>query len=169
MDEAIDRNSLEEKAKQILRETEFFGIMPVDILQIANVYGIEVFEASLDSLTSGFIKMTSNNNFEIVLRNSDSKERKRFTLAHEVAHFILHKHKFTANKMHIDRLNRDDNIDSKEEKEANYFAGALLMQEENVIKLLDANISIHQMSEAFEVSESAMNSRIAEMRMTSEA
>lgn len=103
---------------------------PVDVVGIAEGLGIHVWEMEnmspnvsgklfKDSLNGGF------SGFSIVVRKSDSVPRKRFTVAHEIAHFILHKEKLDGGVVD-DALYRSG-LGNKEETEANRLAADILM------------------------------------------
>lgn len=63
---------------------------PVMIGAIAKELGINVKKATLAATISGEIKY-ENGEYIIRINRHDVKERQRFTLAHEIAHFLLHK------------------------------------------------------------------------------
>ncbi|HCH0957968.1 TPA: ImmA/IrrE family metallo-endopeptidase [Vibrio parahaemolyticus] len=65
---------------------------PIKIGSIAKSFGIVVKRATLKPGISGMIK-ESNGIVEIKISRHDSIERQRFTLAHEIAHFLLHRDK----------------------------------------------------------------------------
>lgn len=65
---------------------------PIKIGAIAKSFGIVVKRATLKPGISGVIK-ESNGVVEIKISRHDSIERQRFTLAHEIAHFLLHRDK----------------------------------------------------------------------------
>jgi Zn-dependent peptidase ImmA (M78 family) len=68
-----------------------------------------------------------------VINARDSRERQRFTVAHELAHFLLHKENARKRKAHrteghvYDPFVYLEPSDRREEVEANRFAAALLM------------------------------------------
>lgn len=107
-----------------------------------------------------------------------SKERKRFTLAHELGHFMLHMapendlNNFDPITDTVISFNRDDNWDYTE-MEANNFAAQLLMPsssiKENTKKIinLDPNITkeslVEKLADLFQVSEVAMKFRLTKL------
>lgn len=65
---------------------------PVKVGAIASALGITVKKATLDAGISGEIKEVDGA-CTIRINRHDVKERQRFTLAHEIAHFLLHRDK----------------------------------------------------------------------------
>lgn len=80
-------NSLPDNQKNIIQEHQ--KQFPVRVGEIAKSFGISVKKSTLDAGISGEIK---KNNNEVIIRinRHDVKERQRFTLAHEIAHYLLH-------------------------------------------------------------------------------
>jgi IrrE N-terminal-like domain len=83
--------------------------LPVDLLAIAGDVGVSVdYDAVFndDPTTSGSIQRSYDRSgpqtYLIRINGRDPEVRKRFTLAHELAHFLLHK----------DDLDRADVVDS---------------------------------------------------------
>jgi Zn-dependent peptidase ImmA (M78 family) len=114
----------------------------------------------------------------IAVRNQDVKERKRFTIAHEIAHFYL-KHQFEPGEhVHVDRghlISQRNHrsatgMDAKE-IEANQFAACLLMPADLLLASVKQltrsehlyDIHITALSEKFVVSEQAMTIRLGKI------
>lgn len=66
--------------------------LPIKVGAIAKELGIVVKKSTLPAGISGEIKETDNICI-IRINRHDVKERQRFTVAHEIAHFLLHKDK----------------------------------------------------------------------------
>lgn len=108
----------------------------LDIVDFAQSYGFSVYSSNLDN-ESGIVLISEEGleNFEgekkvIVVDSKDSGVRKRFTIAHELAHYFLHLNDSQKNYVAY----RDDKtmIKSRVEKEADFFASNLLMPESKV-------------------------------------
>lgn len=159
-----DKNSniiveLEDLTNEILFEHDMLKI-PVDVVKIADDLGIEIYETELKKEISGAISYDSKNKkFSILLNKKNSTKRKRFTIAHELGHYFLHKNILENDEIHIDIMYRDDSK-NYEEKKVDYFAGALLMNKMLLEKLYNKTDSIAELSEIFDVSESAMTVRL---------
>jgi len=102
---------------------------PIPIEKIAEKLGLEVRYAPLQGDLYGAL-IRSNHEMYIGVNSHNHPNRRRFTIAHELGHFVLHK----GIRVHIDkgvRVNwRDDESSqavSDEEMEANRFAAELLM------------------------------------------
>ena len=150
---------LEELTNEILFEHDMLKI-PVDVVKIADDLGIEIYETELKKEISGAISYDSKNKkFSILLNKKNSTKRKRFTIAHELGHYFLHKNILENDEIHIDIMYRDDSR-NYEEKKVDYFAGALLMNKMLLEKLYNKTDSIAELSEIFDVSESAMTVRL---------
>lgn len=68
--------------------------LPVSLSNIASRLGIPVIAATLPPGISGEIRPSANSDsgYEIRVNRHDSKPRQRFTVAHEIAHYLLHEH-----------------------------------------------------------------------------
>ena len=99
----------------------------INIIEVANMLGIKVYSTA-DISSSSFIAYDSEDNFyKIYFNEKDAGTRKRFSIAHEIAHFLLHKDKIKTFGV-VGRQN-DKSLTPKEEKEADALAGELLMPE----------------------------------------
>lgn len=147
---------LEELTSNILLNNDMYKI-PVDVVKIANTNDISVYEGELDKKISGAIRYDkSKNTFEILVNKNDLKVRQRFTIAHELGHYFLHKEILENDEIHIDTMYRMTN---KQEQEVDYFAGALLMNK-TILENLQKENTIAELAELFNVSVSAMTVRL---------
>lgn len=141
-----------------------------NIVNLANDLGISVFEVNFSdhpSINAMIVFKDSKNNDKpsIYLKKDLSETRKRFTLAHELGHFLLHK---KANvKFRLEGFDYSSNSEySREETEANYFAACILVPEEELKKLMkffDKNIQL--IADYFGVSKEVIENRIKWLRM----
>jgi Zn-dependent peptidase ImmA (M78 family) len=76
-----------EKAQSTL-EAYWGEALPVDPSVIARRLGINVEVGSLPEGVSGFIRKAPERDAEIYVDADDSLQRQRFTIAHEIGHFI---------------------------------------------------------------------------------
>ncbi|MEO6325598.1 MAG: ImmA/IrrE family metallo-endopeptidase [Thermoanaerobaculia bacterium] len=148
---------------------------PVDVEQIARQVGLPVVRADLGVDVSGLLVTNAEESF-ICVQEHDAPVRQRFTIAHELGHFLL-RHQFQpGSHVHVDRGNfisqrgerATTGVDPKE-IEANQFAAALLMPQHLVgdrasrlaagEPLLDHHVL--QLAREFDVSEQAMTIRLS--------
>lgn len=98
--------------------------LPIKVGAIAKELGIIVKKATLSAGISGEIKETDG---EVIVRinRHDVKERQRFTIAHEIAHFLLHRDKI-GDGITDDVLYRSD-LSDEMEAQANRLAADIVM------------------------------------------
>ncbi len=102
--------------------------VPVKVGEIAKALGLSVKLATLAANVSGEIRpdaTAGSAGFLIRVDRHETKERQRFTVAHEIAHFLLHKD-FIEGGLSDDVLYRS-NLSNKKEAEANRLAADLVM------------------------------------------
>ena len=99
----------------------------------------------------------------IFINSQRPDERKLFTLAHEIGHFLLG---HNGTNFRIDRDIHSKNKDVYE-TEANFFAAALLMPEKDVINFILSGMSVDEMAGIFNVSHSAAKNRISWVKKNS--
>lgn len=114
-----------EKLSADVREKWDLGLDPIpNMTELLEEKGLKVLTVLLPERVSGFTCLVKRPNEQadspvIVVNNRFSLERRRLTLAHELAH----------------RLIETDNLSEKdEEKAANMFAGAFLMPREHLLR-----------------------------------
>lgn len=147
-------------------KSKYSDQVPTPIVAIAKELGLVVYETDeFSPEQSGSIKK-ENDTFVIYLNASHPPTRKRFTLAHEVAHYLLHRDCLEENKEFVDtvkqpiELQRSAAVEySQKEKqmewEANELAAELLMPEEKFMEEWDKADNIIDVAAAFKVSPSA--------------
>ena len=87
------------------------------------------------------------------------RTRRRFTIAHEIGHFVLHRNKIDREVID-DRLYRS-RLDSDLEVQANDFAAFLLMPWDLIVREMErGRDTVEELAQAFEVSKSAMSIRL---------
>jgi len=119
---------------------KYQAVAPVDIVSIAQEVGIRVWEMPrLPEGVSGQIWQDPINGgtsgFSIGVRATDALVRKRFTVAHELAHYILHRNRLDGG-LFEDVMYRGG-LSSREETQANQMAADILMPFGLLNKLLD--------------------------------
>lgn len=104
---------------------EYTSVAPVRVGALAQALGLKVVESTLPLSISGMIKPTEEDSFIIRINRFESKERKRFTIAHEIAHFLLHRDMIA--KGVVDSVLYRSKLSSRTEAEANRLAADILM------------------------------------------
>lgn len=136
--------------------------IPVDPVRIANDLGVKVFEDELDSNVSGAIVNKVTSGPVILINRSDAPNRKRFTCAHEIGHFVKNLAELNGAEFEYVDLRgplASEGIDDNEIY-ANEFAGCLLMPEESVSEYYDAGLRAPELSFVFKVSSDAVIIRL---------
>lgn len=144
--------------------------LPVNINQIIKEEGVELVNYTFDEDISGVLVLNGSQS-TIGVNQSHSEVRKRFTMAHELGHYILHRDQ--GSSMFMDKVlyrkasNNYSPKDGKMEREANFFAANLLMPEAAIHSFIDRNhidfyedSDIQDMATEFGVSSSAMTYRL---------
>ncbi len=110
--------------------TEIDGFLaehPVKLGAIAKQLGVKVLLSTLPRGTSGQISMESDE-FVIRINRHEARHRQRFTLAHELAHFLLHRERIKAQGGWSENvLLRAPNQPIQVEYEANRLASDLVI------------------------------------------
>lgn len=160
---------IEKITESILKDLNITKVENIKTEKIAKFLGIDDIQPEkLSHSISGFFVQENKKNY-IRYNKNEVEERQRFTIAHELGHFILHKNKsLSVIKQGV--LYRDDNSSSgevKKEREANAFAAALLMPSKLIAKEIDkapsasnVNNAIAYLADRFRVSEQAMMFRL---------
>jgi predicted transcriptional regulator len=141
--------------------------IPVDVWAIARELGIEVREVPLPKNVSGKIKNLggSPQQFSIWLNASHHTNRKRFTLAHELAHYLLHRNEFV--EITDNTLFRQDGgtLDDAKERQANQMAANILMPYPQIkVQPRHVRNDLNALSRYFGVSLDAMRIRMEQSR-----
>lgn len=140
--------------------------------------GVQDFEKSTTGMLlvddDAYIPNTDTNRLIVVNRDLGVEDeyiynlKKRFIIAHEFAHFVLHK------KDHTQFAHRNtDKKDSADEKEAEYFARCLLMPKDLISNLLsvegvkeqDLCAKANMVSRLFSVTLTKAKQRIEELEL----
>jgi hypothetical protein len=138
---------------------------PVDITALTTEFGLSVYEKDdLPDGVSGMIcrdaSADSPGGYSIHVNASDAYTRQRFTIAHELAHYLLHRDKI-GDGITDDALYRSDKMTTQDEYAANNKAADLLMPRRLVMKCLSEGTSgAETLAHIFEVSVPAMQVRL---------
>lgn len=175
---SVRRKLIRSTVDRLLRDNGI-NTRPVDVEGLAHALGVVVRKEPASDDLSGFIIRDPDKRSVVVgVNKSHSKTRQRFTLAHELGHFLLHE----GEPLHVDRINRlflvkrrDDRSregTDPDEIEANVFAAELLMPasflEEDLDRIgpidpLDDEDTIKRLARDYGVSHQALLFRLANL------
>ncbi len=170
----IPTEELEKKAGDLLQEAGM-AQAPVPVDEVARYLGIQVDEADLGEECSGML--VREEDYAVIGVNVNHHEhRKRFTIAHEIAHFMLHGGEaYIDRPLHIDLRAADSGSGTQqEETEANQFAAALLMPADQVRAAVAEqpfdpaqDDELPNLARRFKVSPQAMTTRLIHLGLIS--
>lgn len=136
----------------------------LDVKTVAEAEGICVVEEPFDDDMSGLF-LKEEGSYIIAVNANHCETRKRFTLAHELGHFALHKEE----RLHYDSMKPDqiffraEGVISAHETEANHFAAELLMPEEKVRADFEETPTVTELADLYGVSDQAMMYRLVNL------
>ena len=153
---------------------------PINVFQIARLLNFEIFYGEFKekdvygAMWDGTAEVQIGNDKSrrfILLNEDDSKERKAFTVAHELGHFFLH---CNDNQNFFERYHSNEKqspYQKKIENEADFFAANLLLPAFVFLNYIDLhkNLSrrklISQICKDFMVEKETVNKRFKELRI----
>jgi Zn-dependent peptidase ImmA (M78 family) len=165
---------IEKRAAEVLRAA---GVRkaPVPVVAVAEHLGIRVESSVLGDDVSGLIVIKESGAI-ISYHEGHASVRQRFTIAHEIGHYVLHRASgplFIDNNTYGIVMARDEASSTGEvrrEREANAFAAALLMPTELIEKAVsDKHLDLAdesallELAREFDVSALAMTYRLVNL------
>ena len=170
-----DVNEMPEVAQMIL---DRLGIeeVPIPIVAIMKSLNFQVVAGELKDEISGIIGIDDDlaKNFKsskvIAINNKDNVGHQRFTMAHELAHYLFDFD--VSNQIVYYNTYNTFEDENEEERRANYFAANLLMPEKKFKKEFDnvgiknnLYVTVEKLSQIFQVSGEAVRRRISELSL----
>ena len=166
---------LEQKAQELLTRYEQTE-PPVDPVTIARGEGIEVYEGTFsDSRVSGMLK-TEEGRRVIYVSDADTPVRRRYSVAHELGHAILHPDAgdFADSGKELTVLYRraEDGYEladpankarRRREIQANIFAACLLIPRDMLAEVLEDTDDISDLTRIFGVSRQTLGIRLSDL------
>lgn len=153
----------EKKASELITKLGY-GEPPIDIVDVASSLSLNIFDIQLPrgfENVSGFIDFE---NKRIILNRFETQERKTFTTAHEIGHYLLHVEDIKTDPSLYNVLYRDTNLldnGNALEKEANCFAASLLVPFNMLSKYADYPEAI--IASIFQVSAQVIKYRLKDL------
>jgi hypothetical protein len=138
---------------------------PVSLRDVVSALNLEVVRTAGEPFSCEAALEPVGDGHRIVLPGSSPEGRRRFTIAHEIGHFVLHPHRLAPE--------RNGGVNAAwqaEEREADQFAAELLMPEDLVREavLLHGTDSV-RLADRFEVSRQAMQVRLRSLGLAGHA
>lgn len=154
----------------LLREQQaiidrFTKSAPVKVVALAEALGLKVYRSdSLGEHVSGMIRKDlvrgGDSGYAIFVNATHAPVRQRFTIAHEIAHYILHR-SYIGDGIVEDALLRADGFTNSLERQANAMAADILMPRRLIKEAQNKGISsITSLAVHFDVSRDAMSVRV---------
>lgn len=145
---------------------KYWNSAPVDVAAISQELGVGVLRAALPNNISGFIKKDGGG-YMIVVNGNHSTTRQRFTIAHELGHYIYHRDLLDGGVGDTLAFRAEGTplpnpkITLQHERQANTFAANLLMPNHLIDKLKKLGIgTVEALAQALGVSEEAMRIKL---------
>lgn len=146
----------------------FSKTAPVKVEELSCALGIPVHRSFLPKEVSGMIERAADERYRISINANDPLTRQRFTIAHELGHYMLHRYLLgdgidedRAYRSIADGKYKNTKIGAAEETEANKFAAGLLMPGDLIKQYRDkGECSPEQLASHFGVSVHAMSIRL---------
>mgnify|MGYP005997544261 CR=1 FL=1 len=143
---------------------------PVALGKLARDLGVAIRVSSLGTGISGQISREGDG-YVIKVNRNESRERQRFTIGHEIAHFLLHKSIIDSSPNGItDTVLYRSGASQQIEFEANRLAADIVMPIELIAGELNEGFSgvvseatIEALANRFEVSKAAMEIRMSQL------
>jgi Zn-dependent peptidase ImmA (M78 family) len=145
---------------------------PVNVAEIIRQLGVSYNERPMADDASGRIDVIDGH-YSITVNSNQSHQRKRFTAAHELAHYLLHRDLLNK-RGHLDRLfspSRPDgsNLSPAHEVEANKMAAQILMPKAAIEdSLVWKNYDVDAVAKDLQVSRSALEIRMKTLGLDAE-
>ena len=160
------------KARNLIQEAKIKQA-PVPVEKIARRLRAAIHYEPFQGQVSGMVHRKSDGSAIIGVNSSHAPTRQRFTIAHELAHLVLHKDE----KLHVDEKfpigfrDEESSLATKDsEIEANQFAAELLMpmkflvvEIKNLPENLETDEAIQELADRFQVSVQAITLRLTRL------
>ena len=137
----ISKSEIVERAEELLSEC-WDGVFPIDVERICDCLGIAILPVT--NLSDSFlVDAFISADFKTIYVDAEKYEREsyryRFSVAHELGHYILHREYFSSRVEDYDEWEglSYGSANHFVEFQANYFAGCLLAPEDELTRVLN--------------------------------
>lgn len=129
---------------------------PVDLLDVVSALNLEIVRTTGRPFMAEAALRPVGDGHAIMVGDAAGERRRRFTIAHEIGHFVLH-----PGRVAPERGGGVNAAWARQEHEADQFAAELLMPEALVrAALRDHGADVRRLADRFEVSRAAMRERL---------
>ena len=140
--------------------------IPVNLRAIIDELGIEFREdPTLPATIAGKLmrEWSAPSGYRITVNARDNPRRQRFTMAHELAHYVLHRD--LLGEGHIDSaLYRSTTLSDEYERQADRFAAQILLPAETLREAFNnTSKALSVLARMFDVSDAALRIRLSEL------
>nr|WP_281414910.1 ImmA/IrrE family metallo-endopeptidase [Aurantimonas sp. DM33-3] len=143
---------------------------PVNPESILTALGVRFSTAEMPEGASGDIRRRRSGEYEVRVNAREGLQRRRFTAAHELAHYLLHRDLIDEHG-HLDRLyevrasNPSEPLSPEHEVQANKLAAQILMPATQVKRYYGME-GLNELAARFQVSPAAMRIRLKALGLT---
>lgn len=144
--------------RQAARLLDMAGIThePVSLRDVVSALNLEVVQTARDPFMSEAALEPLGDGYAIVLHGDSGERRRRFSIAHEIGHFLLH-----PARPRMERGGQVTEAGRLDEREADTFAAELLMPEPLVRQAVyEQGADVARLADRFLVSRAAMQLRL---------
>ncbi|WP_051355273.1 ImmA/IrrE family metallo-endopeptidase [Mesorhizobium erdmanii] len=141
---------------------------PVDVERIASELGLDIVFSALGDKISGKIQKVDADQYLIVVNDDESPVRQRFTIAHEIGHFLYHRDLIgdgvadsPAYRSPDEKIYETTPLERRHETQANQFAANILMPHDLIrhIEARHPGITYPELAKKLDVSLPALRVR----------
>lgn len=174
----MDLNTAIQLGEELAKKYNPEGVSPFPFERIEAEHPVRIFMAELSEEISGAVSMKEEGKgFDVFINSGKPATRQHFMIAHALGHYFLHSELIedeevildTEESLHSNRaaLPVGESDAGQRELEANYFAAALLMPAEWVVKAWNSLQSVEKCADVFHVSPTAMSLRLERLGLIS--
>lgn len=164
----------EQKAREVLAEIE--AEVPVDVKSVAESLDLSIVEQDLEGSVSAMLVVKDGHGV-IGVNANHHPNRRRFSVAHEIGHYLLHRDSASVFVDAAPVFFRDNTSSAgtkQQEIEANAFAAELLIPgtilreqvKHQAVDLYD-DAAVHRLAREFGVSAQALTIKLVRLRLIS--
>jgi len=156
-----------EAAAREIRDRCDVSTPQIEMDAVLKELNVPLYKRRFPDALSALVIDAGDERYAIAVNSNHHLHRRRFSIAHELGHAVLrHECEYYLDYWGNDAWEPPD-YRYNEEREANQFAAALLMDDRALRKDIASGLQdIHELAERYEVSEAAMNFRLINLGLT---